>query len=388
MSFRVFTSAALNYWPKVRVLFESVRVHHPEARLYLALADERPSHWQPPSWLAGVYTVDDLGLANPRGWAFGHSLVELATAIKPFVLERLLLEADEPVVYLDPDICVFRPLEEVLARLAQGAAVLLTPHLTAPETETAAILDNEMAALKHGTYNLGFVAVAPTESGRAFAAWWRDRCAQWCVDDIANGLFTDQRWCDLVPALFDDVAILRHPGYNAAPWNLGHRRIHCDDRGYWVKDDRGNVYPLVFYHFTGWNSGAHATMAARYGTESPGLAKLLHEYEAACRQWVEPSLEQRPWAFGHYRDGAPIARRDRRIYRARPDLQRAYPDPFAVSDNGKDYRGWLHTQGRLEYPDEEVPLIAHRSRRDKLRQALRHPSLIWHWLRLRGFRGL
>ncbi len=72
--------------------------------------------------------------------------------------------------------------------------------------------------------------------------------------------------CTIPVAGFDDVAILRHLGHNAAPWNLAHRRIHCDERDCWVKDDRGAVHPLVFYHFTGWNSGAHATMPARYGT--------------------------------------------------------------------------------------------------------------------------
>ncbi len=37
--------------------------------------------------------------------------------------------------------------------------------------------------------------------------------------------FTDQRWCDLVPSLFDRVHIERDPGYNVASWNLSTRRI-------------------------------------------------------------------------------------------------------------------------------------------------------------------
>ena len=38
--------------------------------------------------------------------------------------------------------------------------------------------------------------------GRRFAAWWRDRLHRFCWDDVPGGLFVDQRWCDLVPALF------------------------------------------------------------------------------------------------------------------------------------------------------------------------------------------
>jgi hypothetical protein len=38
----VFTSAAVNYLPKVRTLCRSIREHHPEAVIHFALADERP----------------------------------------------------------------------------------------------------------------------------------------------------------------------------------------------------------------------------------------------------------------------------------------------------------------------------------------------------------
>ena len=38
----VYTSAAVNYLPKVRILCRSIRRHHPEAVIHLALADRRP----------------------------------------------------------------------------------------------------------------------------------------------------------------------------------------------------------------------------------------------------------------------------------------------------------------------------------------------------------
>ena len=39
-------------------------------------------------------------------------------------------------------------------------------------------------------------------------------------EEAAFGVYTDQRWCDLVPALFDGVKVLRDPGLNVASWNL------------------------------------------------------------------------------------------------------------------------------------------------------------------------
>lgn len=82
----VFTSAALNYIPKVRMLFQSLRHHHPEWRLHLALADElKPTIDLSTEPFDEVCTIADLNIPDWRGWAFCHSIVELATAIKPFI---------------------------------------------------------------------------------------------------------------------------------------------------------------------------------------------------------------------------------------------------------------------------------------------------------------
>lgn len=338
MKLHVFTSAALNYLPKVRRLVQSVRQFHPEAHITLALADLLPENLAPPAEFDAIVSVADLGIADWRGWTFGHTLVELATAIKPFVLDRLLAEDGARVIYLDPDTVLFDRLDDVLEALDSGASVALTPHLVAPESTVQGILDNEMAALKHGIYNLGFVAVAATPAGRAFAAWWRERCRQWCIDDIANGLFTDQRWIDLVPALFPEVAILRTPRLNVAPWNIGQRQIAERGGRYWVGGE-----PLGFYHFTGFDSGAHAVMAGRYGAASPAVRALIDDYRAFLRSSEQDELNKRPWAFASFAGGAPVPRAARRLYRARPDLQRAFPDPYR-----EDFQRWWRSEGQLQ----------------------------------------
>lgn len=340
----VFTSAALNYIPKVRMLFRSLREHHPEWTLHLALADEMRPHLDfSTEPFDAVIPVADLEIPSWRGWAFCHTIVELATAIKPFALQRLLARPDAgKVMYLDPDTVAFSRLDDILAALDE-ANLVLTPHQTKPETTLAAIIDNEICSLKHGVYNLGFVAVAVTDVGREFAEWWGKRVYHFCRADIPNGLFTDQRWIDLVPAFFEGVAIMRSGRHNVATWNLTTRELSRDSAGNFLVDGE----PLGFYHFTGFDSGAHHVMAAKNAPGNRAVREIVDWYEEQTRHLADDPLANEPWAFATYSDGTPISRSQRLMYRFRLDLQRAFPEPFDASG----YLAWWNSQCRLENPE-------------------------------------
>jgi hypothetical protein len=348
----IFTSAALNYIPKVRLLFESLRRHMPQARLHLALSDRLPEDFD----LARepfdeIHPLESLGIADWRGWAFCHDIVELSTAIKPFVLQKLLAREDcRAVLYLDPDMVAFSPLDDLQEALAE-ANVLLTPHQITPERSLDAVIDNEICSLKHGVYNLGFVGVAPTDEGRRFAQWWGERVYHFCRADIPQGLFTDQRWIDLAPAFFEGVAIVRSPRHNVATWNISTRTLGGSfEQGFSVDGE-----PLGFYHFTGFDSGAHRIMAGKYGAQNPSVTALVRWYEDRTRELARDPLSQVPWAYGRFRSGEKIARVHRRVYRERVDLQQAFPDPFDDSAPSS-LLAWWRQQGVLEYPglDEQA----------------------------------
>jgi hypothetical protein len=81
----VFTSAAVNYLPKVRILCRSIKQFHPEAVVHLALADERPQ------WLRtedepfdSILEIGQLDIPDFRRWSFTHSIVELSTAFSTY----------------------------------------------------------------------------------------------------------------------------------------------------------------------------------------------------------------------------------------------------------------------------------------------------------------
>ncbi len=326
MNIACYTSASFSYLDRARVLADTVRTYHPGWHVHLLLCDEVPPgfDWNPSrESFSSVVRSSELGIEAFRGWAFGHNIVEFCTAVKGFMLERLLDSEVDAAVYLDPDIALFAPLSDV-ERLLQHNAVVLTPHVTEMENTTEGIADNEIGSLKHGIYNLGFVAVRNSQAGRNFASWWRHRLHRYCWDDIPAGLFVDQRWCDLAPALFESVVILRDPGYNVASWNLGNRPITIGQDG----TIRAGNSALRFFHFTKV-SNVGEQMLRRYAYGHTEVFELLRYYRQELARHRAVGLPDGWWAFACYEDGTPIPAAARTLWRRRRDLHDHFSDPFA-----------------------------------------------------------
>ena len=158
----VFTSAAWNYLPKAQILSRSVRKFIPSAKIVLALPDVLTDDVD-----VRKYDFDEVlpvtselcPNENLNAWIFSHDIVELATAIKPFVLCRLLERPDcDAVLYFDPDIELFSSIDDLTDEF-KAASILLTPHITNPEDKEENVIDFELCPLQHGVFNFGFVGV-------------------------------------------------------------------------------------------------------------------------------------------------------------------------------------------------------------------------------------
>ncbi|ADV60613.1 hypothetical protein Isop_0016 [Isosphaera pallida ATCC 43644] len=376
-----FTSVTANYLPKAAVLARTLKRTNPEVTFHLLISDDLPDDC-PKAILESfdsIVTIWDLPLTNLDSWTFKHSVVELCTAVKGPMVEYLFDRVGaERVYYFDPDMVVVGSLAELNARLSQHA-VVLTPHQTVPETSLQAIVDNEICSLAHGVYNLGFLGVRRTEEGLKFVRWWADRLRLFCHDDIPRGLFTDQRWVDLAPAFFDGIGVLRDPGYNVATWNLSTRR--ATGQSPWNIQINGR--PLVFYHFSGLDSGAQLTMLERYGRESPVLFELRDWYLAECESYGQSLLGNRTSRWGCYDNGEPITHEQRVVYRNRLDLQQAFPNPYRTQPVSKSYFHWFAANHRkmILRRDKPEPAIRTMIRRHSHRPPLKWAKKAWHALR-------
>jgi hypothetical protein len=346
----VFTSCAYNYFPKIRLLFNSIKKYHPEWSIHLILADKRSQDFYIDNEILDeVVFIEDLNIPNYKAWIFDHNIVELSTAIKPFMFERLMSQADcKKVIFLDPDIVLFSRLDDIVQELDTFNMVLI-PHQASPESSMEGIIDNEIGSLKYGVFNLGFLGVANTKVGRDFIQWWSKRIYHFCKDDIPNGLFTDQKWINLAPVLFDGVRINRSTRHDVANWNMPIRKLTKSKIGNYLVD--GN--PLGFYHFTGFDSGDHLVMLKKYNNYQGAVKDLYDWYSAEVKASMNNRFTEKKWGYSTYSDGVEIKEEHRELYRNRKDLQEAFLDPF---DAGT-FKLWLDQTYPRELSQKKASLF-------------------------------
>lgn len=339
----VYTSITKSYLPKARVLAKSVKRFHPDWTFVLLYSDSLPNGFdlkrEP---FDEILTIEQIGIPDWKSWAFGHTVVELCTAVKGPAAELLAsLPGVDKIMYLDPDIKVFNSLTTLESQLDQYE-ILLTPHLLDAENDINAVKDNEISALKHGIYNLGFFAARTSGQGLEFIRWWAERLRYFCRDDISGGLFTDQRWCDLAPAFFSGLSIVRDRGCNVATWNIAHRCLSKNVAGEFFVAD----VPLRFYHFTGYDSGAGFSALKQYASNQAVAHELWDQYGKDLIAEGQGDACYRGWLYGTFENGKPISLEARRLYQARPDVQKVFPDPYSSVE--PSFQSWFEAESAQE----------------------------------------
>jgi hypothetical protein len=313
------TIVARNYLAHARVLAASVARHHAGERPSVLVIDgevggERASSG-PNAEPFETILPTQLPLPHDeyRRMASMYDVTELATAVKPFFLRFLLDRGSAAAVYLDPDIEVYAPLDD-LVRLAGEHEIVLIPHTLRPvpadgRKPTSADLSAS------GVYNLGFIAVGA--GARPFLDWWGERLRRDCVMAPEEGLFVDQRLLDFLPA-FHAPHIVRDPAYNVAYWNLHERQVTWTGQHYEV----GGA-PLRFFHFSGFDPLAPDVLSRHQGrtprtvlAEQPDLARLCREYAHRLLAAGYRDSATVPYGFAATANGTPFDRRMRRVYRA------------------------------------------------------------------------
>lgn len=327
-----FTICSANYLPYARTLHASVQKACPDAEFICFVVDEARGRLDYAALGFECVEVKDIGCSHMFDMAARYTIMEFNTAIKPFCMKWILDNRREDcVVYLDPDILVVSDLIELKQTLADGASIVLTPHSLAPLNDGKD--PDDIRLMRTGAYNLGFCAIHRSPAAFAFIDWWGKHLLEDCVVDLDNGIFVDQKFCDLAPCYFENVHILRHPGYNVAYWNLLHRQIKkIDNDGAFTANDQ----PLRFFHFSGVVASDPTVFSKhqdRFTVRNIGDVRfLLKDYiENLNRNAVlgKHNLFKLPYAYSTLANGLPFTDQMRKVYGdLNPPASRSYDEAF------------------------------------------------------------
>ncbi|MEO7517667.1 MAG: glycosyltransferase family 4 protein, partial [Acidimicrobiales bacterium] len=291
-----------------------------------------------------------------------YDITELATAVKPWLLRRLLADTGGPVLYLDPDIEVYGPLHDLAAAAAEHQIAVM-PHVLTPIPNDGK-RPSSTDILAAGIYNLGFLGVGSGSVPSGFFDFWCERLWRYAIVDPAAMLFTDQRWMDFVDCFAHIV--IRDPTCNLAYWNA------------WAYDitEEGDVLlvdgqPVRFFHFSGFDPRQPHRLSRHQGpaprvvlSEHPALAARCRGYAARVMAEGDEELSRTPYGWGRCHgialDGPP-----RRLYRAAVIAaeKAGQPRPPGPFTDPAAFLGWV-SEPVVEDGPPRIVLHVHAARPD------------------------
>ncbi len=313
-----YTSVCANYLDKASVLADSVKKHMPDSIFVVGLVEEAVPQLKYSKNIDHIFLAKDLEIPFFKSFIFKHRIVEASTAIKGHLSLYLSKKFpnEEYFTYMDPDTCAFMDFQDHLQKQLGECAVGLTPHLLSPGN-----VDMEISSLKHGVFNLGFLAFKRSSTSDSLLRWWSERLLYFCYEDFMAGLFTDQKWINLAPCFFD-VKIIRDPGYNFATWNFLERKLFLQNDQFYVDSE-----PLKFVHFSGYDGGKFDWAANQWGNEQNKTigSQLSMEYKEKLSKYSQ--FKKHPWSYSTFTSGAVISD-DLRMQMRKKPLD-AFSDPFS-----------------------------------------------------------
>jgi lipopolysaccharide biosynthesis glycosyltransferase len=308
----ICTIVAKNYIAFARTLCESFLQQHPNGKCFVLIIDDWQGYIDQANERFEIVSLTDLNIPQQQSFCFKYNITELATAVKPFLLEYLLTSRNlSCLLYLDPDILVTNGLDRMYKRLSEYD-VVLTPHLDTDYPDDG-YLPDDSRVMQTGIFNLGFFGVSRTGEALKLLLWWKSKLKDKCLLSPQQGYFVDQKFMDVAVSIFSNIYIERETGYNVAYWNL-HSRVISRGNKTWLCND-GLLY---FFHFSNFKPETPQQISGHQTrhvlANRPDLQELFWVYH---RMLVANGYEESkawPYGFGKFQSGRNIPDGIRRFY--------------------------------------------------------------------------
>jgi hypothetical protein len=322
------------------VLAESIKKFNPEVKVIVSLVER---HLNPE--YSEFQHFDEVVLAKDT-WQgqmdfdqilFKYDAWEACCFAKVALFDYIFNKytREDHVLFLDSDMEVFSSLDDLPQRFKRSSILLTPQHIYKGE---------EYDDFKYGVYNAGMIGVTRTHDGLGFVKWWKKRLERHSYFAEYDTLFAEQKWLNLVPTFFNNVEVVKHPGYNIASWNFKERKLTRSNSGKYTV----NGEPLYVFHFHGIKN---LEKDDDWVNEFPQIKSLARKYADKLDSMGRNSLEHIPWSYNFFTNGTPINRDSRLVYRNNLLLEKKHPYPFFMKND--DFAWYKENPGAESEPAPE-----------------------------------
>ena len=164
----IFTVCAKNYLAQALTLKQSIESSNSDSYFFIFLSDDVEGEELPE-----VILLDESWIPQWKKMAFKYNVIEFSTSIKPFCIDYLFNKGYENVLYIDPDIYVYKSLKNIFDIL-KSKSIVLTPHRCTMFDDMIGPTSEIIVSLV-GVYNLGFIGIRNDKVGKRVINWWKSR---------------------------------------------------------------------------------------------------------------------------------------------------------------------------------------------------------------------
>ena len=282
---------------RARVLAATLHEHQPAATLTVLLLDGEPASVGGIEHARLLSFEDVVGeragliaAANPPG--------ALAFAVLPHLAQHMLDGGADSLIYLGAGQRVLGPLEELTGLLSHHQIVLVARSIA--DASGAAGDGFAFAADRsHSAFSRELLALRDGPATKALLAAW----PRYFVSGDDDGAVAVSAWLDGVPAIAEDVAVLRDPGYGLDPLTLARRSVAGDPDALRVDGQPARVLDLGELDPADPTACFAGSDRIRLSS-APALAELVDRH---AQELLSAGNEQdlsHPPAFDHLEDGA------------------------------------------------------------------------------------
>lgn len=229
-----------NYLPRALVLLDSLREHSPPFTLWcLALSPQSATALDSLAApevrvlrLEDLEAADSALLATKSSRTIAEYFFTLTSCWCRFLLETR--PEIDLLTYLDSDLRFYSSPQPLFAELDDASIGIIEHRTTRPRALEA----------KFGRFNVGLLMFRNDAVGGTCVNRWRGQCIDWCFDRVEPLRYADQKYLDEWPSRYAETRILRHPGANVGPWNVGRHTL-----GGALPNVQVDGQPLIFFHY-------------------------------------------------------------------------------------------------------------------------------------------